>query len=258
MKPTVKHIIIIALLTAIVVTFHIVRRNSTMRGIESHIAEDGIGLLSPADIDSLIVLSHPHIRQTDIKDIDRKAIAETLKQHPYVADATARLSTGGKLLVDVTPNTPVVRMFYQGNEFYISQKGTCMPLCAKKFCNILIGNVNLSEPLLANTSALNLADTANHNQPSSLLKIWKTACFLNDNPKYGDIFDQVSIAANGDICLIPKLGELTVILGDTTQMNTKFENLWAFLDQGISLVGWDTYSVINLKYRNQVVCTKKK
>lgn len=257
MKTTVRNIIIIILLAAIVVTFHIVRRNATMRGMESYVADTRSRILSPADVDSLVLLSFPKLLETDIKDLDRRAVETALLAHPYVLDADVSVSTGGKLIVKVTPHEPVVRMFYQNNEFYISQQGTCMPLTTKHYCNTLVGNVIPDEPLLRKPTGLDLTDTANHNQPQSLMKIWKTASFLYNNPKYGYVFDQISIASNGDICLTPKLGDLTIVVGDTSQLDIKFENLWAFLDQGISLVGWDTYSTINLKFKNQVVCTKK-
>lgn len=89
------------------------------------------------------------------------------------------------------------------------------------------------------------------------MKIWKLASFLHDNPKYGDVFDQVYVGEKGDLYLVPKLGTTTINIGDTTLLEQKFRNLWSFFDQGISQVGWDTYSSINLKYRGQVVCTKK-
>lgn len=83
------------------------------------------------------------------------------------------------------------------------------------------------------------------------------ASFLHDNKQYDDVFDQICIDNAGDICLVPKLGDMTVVVGDTNDLDKKFENLWAFFEQGISQTGWDTYSVINLKYRDQVVCTKR-
>jgi len=30
-----------------------------------------------------------------------------------------------------------------------------------------------------------------------------------------------------------------------------------FVDEGLNVVGWNRYSEINLKYENQVVCTRK-
>jgi len=259
MRPSLRNIIIIVLLVAIVVTFHIVRRNSTMRGVEVNVKTPSKSvLLDENDIDSLLLAEFPSLKQTDIKDVDRKAIAKKLKENPYVLDAAVRMTTGGKLVVDIEQRVPVVRMFYQNNEFYISRQGTCMPLAPRHYCHLLVGSTAQEEPLLKRPSRLDLADTSNHRQPTSLMKIWKLASFLSDNPKYGAIFDQVYVGDKGDLFLVPKLGELTVNVGDTSILDTKFRNLWSFFDQGISQVGWDTYSAISLKYKGQVVGTKKK
>lgn len=258
MRPSLRNIIIIVLLIAIVVTFHIVRRHSTMRGLEVNIKTSNKAvLLDESDIDSLILADFPSLRQTDIKDVDRKAIEKKLKDNPYILNADTRMTTGGKLVVDVEQRTPVVRMFYQNNEFYISRQGTCMPLAPKHYCHLLVGSTAHEEPLLKRPSRMNLSDTANHHQPASLMKIWKLASFLSDNPKYGVIFDQVYVGDKGDLFLVPKLGELTINVGDTSQLDTKFRNLWSFFNQGVSQVGWDTYSSISLKYKGQVVGTKK-
>jgi len=40
-------------------------------------------------------------------------------------------------------------------------------------------------------------------------------------------------------------------------LNEKFENLRSFMQIALPREGWDHYSFINLKYKNQIVCTKK-
>ena len=97
--------------------------------------------------------------------------------------------------------------------------------------------------------------TANSQQP--IASLWCLARFIHDNPQYDGVFDQVTVDEKGDLVLTPKLGNTIVIVGDTTRLAEKFENLWAFYDQGVKKVGWDTYKTINLKYNNQLVCTKK-
>ena len=62
----------------------------------------------------------------------------------------------------------------------------------------------------------------------------------------------------GDFELIPLVGKQLIILGDANDIKEKFDNLQIFYKQGLSHEGWDKYDTINLKYRNQVVCTKIK
>jgi cell division protein FtsQ len=47
------------------------------------------------------------------------------------------------------------------------------------------------------------------------------------------------------------------VFGTGDDIEIKFEKLMLFYKEGLSRVGWDKYSTINLKYKNQIVCTKK-
>jgi cell division protein FtsQ len=92
--------------------------------------------------------------------------------------------------------------------------------------------------------------------PAALLRIWQLASFFYENPRYGDVFDQIYVGSDGKLYAVPKLSSLYIVVGDAEELQTKFENLWAFFDQGINQVGWDTYSAISLEYEGQVVCTR--
>ena len=237
-----RSIIITLSLIAVALTFHIVRRNSTMRGIETEVHATGANVLITADeVDNLILQAYPDIKTKRIKEIDKQAIAKHLKNSPYIEDADVSMSVGGKLTTSVLPETPVMRVFIRDDEFYISRRGKVMPLVPNHYCHLLVGS----------------ADPARAKNRQTLPYLWAVASFLHDNPRYNGIFDQAHIESNGDVILIPKLGNYTVVVGDTTCLKEKFENLWAFLDQGISQTGWDIYSKVNLKYRGQVVATKR-
>jgi cell division protein FtsQ len=57
--------------------------------------------------------------------------------------------------------------------------------------------------------------------------------------------------------LIPRLGQHRILLGDTTDLRDKLDRMRTFYLQGLNNTGWDKYELINLKYKNQVVCTKR-
>ena len=54
-----------------------------------------------------------------------------------------------------------------------------------------------------------------------------------------------------------ELGEHKIHFGLLTRVNEKLDNLYQFYQQAMPLKGWQTYSDISLKYKNQIVCTKK-
>lgn len=255
MSPKVRNIIIATALVAVLATLYFVRRNATMRGVDITVTHGGAELLTPPEVDSLLAIGFPQLKHTSIKDLDSRAIREHLERHPYILKVDVDVTWGGKLIVNVTQRDPVVRVFYEGNEFYLSHEGTCMPLCPKHYCNIVVGSSDYKEPRLKRPTQLQLSQEGGE-RPAALLRIWQLASFFYENPRYGDVFDQIYVGSDGKLYAVPKLSSLYIVVGDAEELQTKFENLWAFFDQGINQVGWDTYSAISLEYEGQVVCTR--
>ena len=74
---------------------------------------------------------------------------------------------------------------------------------------------------------------------------------------WNDQIEQIYVNQNNDVELIPRVGEQVIMLGSFENFEEKLANLKLFYDQAVPKVGWDKYSIINLKYKDQIVCTKK-
>ena len=83
------------------------------------------------------------------------------------------------------------------------------------------------------------------------------ATFLDNNSTYATLIDQLYIEHDGDILMVSKLGDNIIELGAPDNLDEKFSNLMTFYRKGMPRAGWNTYNRISLKYRGQVVCTKK-
>jgi len=57
--------------------------------------------------------------------------------------------------------------------------------------------------------------------------------------------------------LSPKIGSATIVLGDMSDLDSKLVKLKAFYQAKIGSKELDDYRSVNLKYRNQIVCTKR-
>ncbi|MEP7169164.1 MAG: cell division protein FtsQ, partial [Bacteroidota bacterium] len=68
--------------------------------------------------------------------------------------------------------------------------------------------------------------------------------------------EQIYVTEQSEIELIPRVGNHRIILGDASQLDEKFNKLMIFYKQGLNNTGWNNYNTINLKFTNQVVCTK--
>lgn len=60
---------------------------------------------------------------------------------------------------------------------------------------------------------------------------------------------------SGDMELIPRIGSHTIIFGKAEDIDIKFRKLKAMY-RVFNKIGWNLYKSINLKFKDQVICTK--
>ena len=81
--------------------------------------------------------------------------------------------------------------------------------------------------------------------------------FINKDEFLEAMIGQIDVTKSGDFILYPKIAEHYVIFGSTSNMEDKFKRLKIFYKKALKFVNWKQYESINLKYKNQIICTKK-
>lgn len=196
-------------------------------------------------VDSILKVV-PRLQALLVKDVDCDVVAEAAAHVPYLKDVTSSVSVSGKVVVRATQRRPIARLFYGGKELYFDADGGIMPVSSEGDCDVLVTGGAFTEPLRA--------DSLN-SQMTALLAV---ARFLDVEHKYSGLIDQIFIADDGNIMMVPKLGDQLIELGAAEDLEEKFANLMTFYRKGMPRAGWNTYSKISLKFHNQVVCTKEK
>ena len=196
-----------------------------------------------------------------IKDVDVAAIERILNDHPSVENADVYASIDGTLRIALVQRKPIVRIINEsGENFYIDENGSLMPLSDKYTARVLIVNGRINEPFARwykhNTNEIS-TDTLLCDQ-TMLDDIYSLSTFILADPFWKAQIVQVFINEEGDIELVPQMGDQRIILGDIKNMEEKFNKLLVFYKEGLKKTGWwNKYESINLKYINQVVCSKK-
>lgn len=233
-------------LAVLVIVANVNRSHSQVRGIEVSIRYGRTPVLvNEQTVADSILASIPHLTTQFVGDVDRKAVAEAASHVPYLRDISTSVSVSGKVVVRAAQRRPIARLFYGVRELYFDEEGVMMPISQTGDCNVLVAGGNFTEPLRL--------DSLN-SQTQALVTL---ANFLDNERKYRTLVDQIYIERDGDIMMVPKLGDHIIELGTTDDLDTKFSNLLAFYRRGMPRAGWNTYSKVSLKYRGQVVCTKE-
>ncbi|HRF78735.1 MAG TPA: hypothetical protein PL070_01480 [Flavobacteriales bacterium] len=190
-------------------------------------------------------------------DVDVTAIEERLKSIPCVAKAEVYHTMDGKLHARVQQRVPVVRVFNQdGNSFYIDREGWTMPTSTNYTARVLVVTGHLNEPgAIHGVYSVYANDSLEQRFRSD--DIHRLAMFISADPFWNALIDQVVVTAEGEFELIPRVGAQRVLLGDGSELAQRFEKLQIFYEKGIPKADWRRYARIDLRYADQVVCTKR-
>jgi len=169
-------------------------------------------------------------------------------------------TANGALNVNISQRKPMVRVINKHNQsYYIDSDGRLLPLSRNYTSHVLIMNGNISEPfeIAPNVRIMDLETNEDSIQPPLIYKLYELAKFITDDPFWNAQITQVYVGSPNNIELIPRVGSHTVLLGSTDDLETKFAKLKLFYERGLPAEGWNKYKLINLKYKNQIVCTKR-
>jgi cell division protein FtsQ len=154
----------------------------------------------------------------------------------------------------------MVRIINKHNRgYYIDNDGLVFPLSRNYTSHVLIINGNFTEPfeIAPNVKLSDWATSDESKKAPMIYKLFELAKFITDDPFWNSQITQVYVDGPNDIELIPRVGSHIVQLGSPEDIKPKFEKLKLFYERALPAEGWNKYKLINLKYKNQIVCTKR-
>jgi len=172
-------------------------------------------------------------------EINTLAIRDTILANRLVESAKVFITPAGSVMATVSQRKPVLRVIsdVKGN-FYVDNERRIMPVS---------GNFAVYVPVA--TGAID--EEFARNQLSDF------ALFLSSHPDWDVWIEQIVVQKDQEVELIPRAGDFRIIMGSLDDYQAKLAKFVRFVDEGLNVVGWNRYSAINLKYDNQVVCTRK-
>ncbi len=179
-----------------------------------------------------------------MSDIDLKQIQMTLSQNPFVVSVDCYGNNNGmevgtsRLCVKIKQMVPLLLVFDNKNgQFYADERGNIVQADSMYAKNLLVANGEI-----------------NGNYVKELVPL---AMYIKNDDFWNSQIEQVFVEydkkKNRVVTLIPRVGEQKIFMGTLDNYDKKLVRLKKFYERGLSVVGWNKYSVINLEYENQVV-----
>ncbi|HOY37859.1 MAG: hypothetical protein KBB11_10510 [Bacteroidales bacterium] len=217
--------------------------------------------IDSADVNKLLTNNKLFYDSIPLSHINFELIEKTIKNHSAVRDVQVYSSYEGKLIVSVVQRVPIVRVIPKytslNNGFYIDDQGKIMPLSEKYTAHVPVITGEITPQFI---SSIDNDSVKNRNVIETyhftLYDLYHFVSYIHHNELWSPQFEQININANYEVELVPRVGNHIIVLGDLTDYEYKLFKLEAMYYEGFKHTDWNSYKTINLKYANQIVCTK--
>lgn len=213
--------------------------NRTISGVDLNIDHvEGLYFVQEESLMKDLKNKYAEYDQESLKSLNIKRIEQLLNDDPFVERAEVYRNVDGNLEIQIVQEKPFARVNSGENEFYISETLEKMPLSSVYSPEVMIVGGNIKESDFEGLKELILFIKADKLLTKHIIAIKKQA-------------------PNSFILLVNK-GNYIIEFGDLKGIEEKFDHLKLFYEQYLGKVGLDYYEKINLKFKNQIVATKRK
>jgi len=216
-------------------------------------------LVTEADIYTVVKATGNLLKGESLGSIDFERIEREITRQPYVANAQAYMTLDGVVDIDIVQRQPILRIFNEkGESFYLDGLGNLMPLNPAFSARVLVATGFVGESYSKKacylSDSLEKKDSAEYH--SVMNNLYKLSAFITKDKFLKAQIEQIFVEPNGEFELIPRVGTHIILMGGADNLEDKFERLFVFYRMGLSKIGWNRYNIINIKFKNQVVCSK--
>ena len=203
-----------------------------IKGAEKHMFID--------EQDVLQIVNHPApVTGRPMRGIHLRKLEEQVKTNPWVSNAEMFFDNQYQLQVSIVEREPIARIFEtNGQSYYIDTAMNKMPLSTKLTARI---------PVFTGFPSSKKIDTALMQSVILLSTLINADSFLTAQ------IAQIDIVQQHQFEMIPVIGDHLIQFGDSAYAADKLHRLKAFYQAAWLQHGMNTYKIISLEYKGQVV-----
>jgi len=188
-------------------------------------------------VNKLLIQNYGSVTGIMKSKLDLNNVEKRLRLDPMIDNAEVYATVDGKLEAVITQRKPVARIYKGGNSYYLDYKGRQMPLSETYTARV---------PLVTG-----VIDSAGEGKMHKLLRYIHDDDFLKKN------IIGMEVYPSGGVEMRCRNYDYTIVFGRPINIEKKFNNYKAFLQDAAKDTLIEKYKTINLKFTQQVVCTKK-
>ncbi|MNK06974.1 Cell division protein FtsQ [compost metagenome] len=202
--------------------------------IEFAEAED---FITHEKVNNLLIQNFGSITSIRKDKLDLNNVEKSLDKNPMIDKAEVYATVDGKLKAIITQRKPVARIYQGVNSYYIDHRGGVMPLSDSYTARV---------PLVTGE-----IDSIKKEKLHMLLN------YINDDEFLKKNIIGMEVSPTGNLKMLSRNYNYEIQFGMPVNIEKKFNNYKAFLQDAVKDTLIEQYKTINLKFTQQVVCTKK-
>lgn len=194
------------------------------------------------DLDTL--LTHYQLRdnETQIRRFPWQELEEGLNMQEWIDSANVYVDASNDLHIVYRQRQPHVRIVEADNldgGYYLDAEGNRIQLSNKFLVRVPVATMPLlQQNNLDKKVRQQLVAISNEIMRDSF---WSAAC------------SQLDVKPNGEVQLIPAMGNQIIRLGDAEDIENKLDRLTVFYRQGFKTVPWSLYNEIDVRFEGQII-----
>ncbi|MBV1923532.1 MAG: hypothetical protein KUG68_05875 [Flavobacteriaceae bacterium] len=203
--------------------------------IDIDFVDENSPFITLKSVNKLLIQNEDSVTSIGKETLVLNKIENRLLKHPMIKNADVYVSIDGVLGTKIEQRQPIARIT-GSPDFYLDEEGKKMPLSEVYTARVPIVT-GVSKTEFSELKELILKINADEFMMKSVV-----GCHLE---------------SNGDINLKIRKHDFTVLFGKPIDIKNKFQNFKAFYKKTKEDSLLSRYKLVNLKYNNQVVATKK-
>ena len=189
-----------------------------------------------------------------ISNINLTGVKKLLDGNPWIEYASAYIGLNDTLVIKAKEFEPVLRVYNQSHRsVYVTREGIIFPSSPRYSPRVIIASGNYRFPTPSKSSCVNDSIYA----ASGIAEALAIALAIEEDAFLAGNIGQIYRDEHNEYELMVNNLSAKVILGDIDAVNDKLSRLAILLEKYSGTEELKAYKSLNLKYKNQIVCTKQ-
>ena len=218
----------------------------TFQGTEINIkGVSGVYFVEEKEVTEMLKAAFPELKAgLMLEEVRLKAIEDRLSGHPFIKSVEASIGQKGILYLTIQQHQPIARITRPyAADAYITTEGQVIPTSPSYTSRVLILQGKHAEQLMDKGDVM-----------EQMPELMELINFIVKDEFWAAQIPELEINSKTDIRMMQQVGKQVIEFGDAKDIEEKFKKIEVFYKEILPRKGWNAYSRVSVKFKDQIVC----